>query len=67
MRRQVESVRCRRWCVSLASAIAENAVVFASGHVDLPQMARAGLWLNLMAIVVVALLAYGGTWVAVGG
>ena len=33
-----------------------NAIVFASGHVTIPQMARAGIWLNLIAIVLIWIL-----------
>jgi sodium-dependent dicarboxylate transporter 2/3/5 len=33
-----------------------NAIVFGSGHVQLPQMIRAGLWLNLVGIGIVTLL-----------
>lgn len=32
-----------------------NAIVFASGAVTVPQMARVGLWLNLLAIVAIVL------------
>lgn len=35
-----------------------NAIVFASGHVTMPQMARAGIWLNVIAIVLITVLAY---------
>jgi sodium-dependent dicarboxylate transporter 2/3/5 len=35
-----------------------NAIVFASGHIRISQMARAGVWLNLVAVVVVTLLCY---------
>ena len=34
-----------------------NAIVFGSGEVTLPEMVKAGLWLNLIAIVLVTLLA----------
>ena len=33
-----------------------NAIVFGSGQVTLPQMVRAGLWLNLISIVLITLL-----------
>jgi sodium-dependent dicarboxylate transporter 2/3/5 len=33
-----------------------NAIVFASGHLTIPQMARAGFWLNWTAVVVISLL-----------
>ena len=35
-----------------------NAIVFGSGRVRLPEMARAGLWLNLVGVLLVFLLTY---------
>jgi sodium-dependent dicarboxylate transporter 2/3/5 len=35
-----------------------NAIVFASGHVTIRQMARAGIWLNLLGVVLIVALAY---------
>ena len=35
-----------------------NAIVFGSGYVTIPQMCKAGLWLNFIGIVLVTLLAY---------
>jgi len=35
-----------------------NAIVFSSGHVTIPDMAKAGLWLNLIAIVWLSAAAY---------
>ena len=35
-----------------------NAIVFGSGHVTIPQMCRAGLWLNLVGVVLVTVLTY---------
>ena len=35
-----------------------NAIVFAGGHLSIMQMARTGLWLNLMAAIVVSLFVY---------
>ncbi|MCZ6837290.1 MAG: SLC13 family permease [Planctomycetota bacterium] len=35
-----------------------NAIVFGSGHVTIPQMCKAGLWFNMIGIVLVTLLAY---------
>jgi sodium-dependent dicarboxylate transporter 2/3/5 len=32
--------------------------VFGSGHITIPQMARAGIWLNLIGIVVIVALTY---------
>jgi solute carrier family 13 (sodium-dependent dicarboxylate transporter), member 2/3/5 len=36
-----------------------NAIVYGSGHVTIPQMARAGLFLNLLFAVLITLLGYG--------
>ena len=35
-----------------------NAIVFASGEVTIPQMCKAGLWLNILGIAPVLLLMY---------
>jgi len=52
--------------VAIASSLAfmmpvatpPNAIVFGSGYVTIPQMARAGLWLNLVTVVIVSLFAF---------
>lgn len=43
----------------LPVATPPNAVVFGSGMVRLPDMCRAGIWLNLIAILIVTGLCYG--------
>lgn len=41
-----------------------NAIVFGSGHITLPQMARAGMWLNLLLVpIIVGLVLLLGPWV----
>jgi sodium-dependent dicarboxylate transporter 2/3/5 len=42
----------------LPVATPPNAIVFASGHVTVPQMARAGFLLNLAGIVIVTVVMY---------
>ncbi|MEQ8575076.1 SLC13 family permease [Fulvivirga sp.] len=35
-----------------------NAIVFSSGHISMKDMMKAGIWLNLIAVLVIALLSY---------
>jgi sodium-dependent dicarboxylate transporter 2/3/5 len=42
----------------LPVATPPNAIVFGSGWVRIPQMARIGVWLNLIGAVVITLLVY---------
>jgi sodium-dependent dicarboxylate transporter 2/3/5 len=43
----------------LPVATPPNAIVFGSGHVGIAEMSRAGLWLNLIGIVLITALTYG--------
>lgn len=47
-------------------ATAPNAIVFASGFVTVPQMAKTGFWLNLAGVLIVTLAIYSGLEVAFG-
>lgn len=42
----------------LPVATPPNAIVFGSGHISMPQMMRAGLWLNLVAVILLTLLCH---------
>lgn len=42
----------------LPVATPPNAVVFGSGHLHIPDMMRAGLWMNFISILIITLLVY---------
>jgi len=42
----------------LPSGTGTNAVIFGSGKVTIPQMARCGFWLNLISVVLLTIIMY---------
>jgi sodium-dependent dicarboxylate transporter 2/3/5 len=42
----------------LPVATPPNAIVYGSGHISIPQMGRAGIWMNLVLILLITALAY---------
>ena len=42
----------------LPMATPPNAIVFASGHIKVSQMAFSGIWLNLIAVILISMLGY---------
>ena len=42
----------------LPVATPPNAIVFGSGQISIPQMSRAGFWLNLVAILLIPFMAW---------
>lgn len=42
----------------LPSGTGTNTVIFASGRVTIPEMARCGFWLNLISVVLLTILLY---------
>jgi sodium-dependent dicarboxylate transporter 2/3/5 len=42
----------------LPVATPPNAIVFGSGHLTIPQMVRAGIWLNVVGVLVIVTLVY---------
>ncbi len=64
MRLLVPMVLAASCAFMMPVATPPNAIVFGSGEITIPQMVRAGLWLNLAALVaVVVLSALIGPWV----
>ena len=48
----------------LPVATPPNAIVFGSGHISIGQMVKAGIWLNIIGIILIPLLMYVlGAWV----
>ncbi len=49
------------WAFMLPAATPPNAIVFGSGHVTMAQMRRAGIWLNVVGLILLSGYSY---WVA---
>jgi sodium-dependent dicarboxylate transporter 2/3/5 len=54
----IPAVLAASFAFMLPVATPPNAIVFASGHITIPQMVRAGVWLNLIGIVVIVGFVY---------
>jgi solute carrier family 13 (sodium-dependent dicarboxylate transporter), member 2/3/5 len=50
----------------LPVATPPNAIIYGSGHVTVPQMARAGIWLNILFTALIALVVYTLVLIAFG-
>jgi sodium-dependent dicarboxylate transporter 2/3/5 len=54
----VTATLCAPFAFMLPVATPPNAIVFSSRCVRIPQMARAGFWLNLMGVLLITAFVY---------
>ena len=54
----VPAIVAASFAFMLPVATPPNAIVFSSGAISIPQMVRAGIWLNVLGVVTVVAVAY---------
>lgn len=54
----VTAATAASYAFMLPVATLPNAVIFGSGYITIPQMVKAGIWLNLLGVMVISLYAY---------
>ncbi len=54
----VTAATAASYAFMLPVATPPNAVIFGSGYITIPQMVKAGIWLNLLGVAVITMFAY---------